>query len=204
MNDFRVADSAWLDRTGRPIRYGYVPESWPLEAYQTVFALEPGSAEMPSAGRPFTTDLVVRLIAHGVLIAPVTLHTGVSSPEAGEAPQPERFDVPDVTASLVEYTRRQRGRVVAVGTTVVRALESVSDGHGRLRGATGWTDLVLGPARPARLVDGLITGWHDEDASHLDLLRAVAGQALVDAAYAEARATGYRWHEFGDSCLLLP
>ena len=189
---------------GRPIRYGYVPQAWPLEAYQTVFALEPGSAEMPSAGRPFTPDVVLDLARRGVLVAPVTLHTGVSSQEAGEPPQPERFRVPATTASLVNHVRRTGGRVVAVGTTVTRALESAVDEDGLVHAADGWTDLVLGPSRPARVVTGLVTGWHEPGASHLDLLRAVAGPSMVAAAYDEAERRGLLWHEFGDSCLLLP
>ena len=188
---------------GRPIRYGYVPQTWPLEAYQTVFAATPGSAEMPSAARPFTPDVVVDLARRGVLVAPVLLHTGVSSQELGEPPQPERFRVPATTASLVNHVRREGGRVVAVGTTVTRALESAAV-DGVVRAAEGWTDLVLGPDRPARVVTGLVTGWHEPGASHLQLLEAVAGRALVEAAYDEATRRDFLWHEFGDSCLLLP
>jgi S-adenosylmethionine:tRNA ribosyltransferase-isomerase len=195
---------AFLTRHGRPIRYSYVPDPWPLTAYQTVFARSPGSAEMPSAGRPFTPALVTDLVTAGVMIAPVTLHAGVASLEAGEAPLPEWFTVPEPTARLVNMTRAAGHRVVAVGTTCTRALESAADADGTLRQAAGWTGLVLGPGRPARIVDGLVTGWHDPEASHLALLEAVAGPALVQAAYAEAEQAGYLWHEFGDSCLLLP
>ena len=197
----RVRELMWDH--GRPIRYGYVPHDWPLEAYQTVFARDPGSAEMPSAARPFTTDVVTDLARRGVLIAPVTLHTGVSSQESGEPPQPERFCVPTTTAALVNHVRRSTGRVVAVGTTVTRALESATT-DGVVHAAQGWTDLVLGPERPVQVVNGLVTGWHEPGASHLDLLRAVAGAALVEAAYDEAERRGFLWHEFGDSCLLLP
>jgi S-adenosylmethionine:tRNA ribosyltransferase-isomerase len=188
---------------GRPVRYGYVPQAWPLEAYQTVFAHEPGSAEMPSAARPFTAQVVLDLARRGVLVAPLVLHTGVSSQEAGEPPQPERFHVPGTTAALVNHVRSQGGRVVAVGTTVTRALESAAV-DGVVHEAAGWTDLVLGPGRPAAVVDGLVTGWHEPGASHLQLLEAVAGRALVEAAYDEAARRGFLWHEFGDSCLLLP
>jgi S-adenosylmethionine:tRNA ribosyltransferase-isomerase len=188
---------------GHPIRYAYVPRPWPLSAYQTVFADEPGSAEMPSAARPFTAELVTALVTRGVLLAPITLHTGVSSQEPGEPPQPERFDVPASTAALVNHVRSRGGRVVAVGTTATRALESaVVDGE--VRAASGWTDLVLGPARGAEVVNGLITGWHEPGASHLDLLEAVAGRRLVRAAYDEAHRLDLLRHEFGDSCLLLP
>ena len=194
----------YLDRYGRPIAYDYVSRRWPLDAYQTVFAREPGSAEMPSAARPFTHRLVTDLVARGVVIAPVTLHCGVSSPEVGEAPQEERFEVPASTARLVNETRRAGGRVIAVGTTVTRALETVARRDGTVETARGTTDLVLDATRPARVVDGLVTGWHPPGASHLSLLEAVAGPALVQDAYEAALAYGYLWHEFGDSCLLLP
>ncbi len=196
--------SLFLTRHGRPIRYAYVPRPWPLSEYQTVFAREPGSAEMPSAGRPFTTQVVTDLVTRGVVLAPIVLHTGVSSQEPGEPPQPERFRVPEATARLVNVTREAGGRVIAVGTTVTRALESAAAPDGSVRASHGWTDLVLGPARPARAVTGLVTGWHAPGASHLALLTAVAGAGLVERAYAEAVRSGYRWHEFGDSCLLLP
>jgi S-adenosylmethionine:tRNA ribosyltransferase-isomerase len=196
--------TAYLARHGRPIRYGYVPRQWPLGTYQTVFARRPGSAEMASAARPFSTDLVTSLVSAGVLIAPVTLHAGVSSAEPGEPPAAEPFDVPPVTARLVNLTRATGRRVIAVGTTVTRALESAARADGVVHAVSGWTDLVLGPDRPARLVDGLITGWHDDGASHLLLLEAVAGPDLVAAAYREAVEHGYLWHEFGDSALLLP
>jgi S-adenosylmethionine:tRNA ribosyltransferase-isomerase len=189
---------------GRPIRYGYVHDEWPLEAYQTVFAREPGSAEMPSAARPFTPETVTDLVRRGILLAPLELHAGVSSQDAGEPPQPERYAVPATTAALVNHVRRQGGRVVAVGTTVTRALESAAQPDGTVSAATGWTDLVLGPSRGARVVTGLVTGWHEDGASHLDLLRAVAGDRLVRSAYDEASRRGFLWHEFGDSCLLLP
>jgi S-adenosylmethionine:tRNA ribosyltransferase-isomerase len=195
---------AFLAVHGRPIRYSYVPDEWPLTAYQTVFSREPGSAEMPSAGRPFTADLALDLITSGVVIAPITLHAGVASLEAGEQPLPERFSVPETTARLVNLTRSAGRRVVAVGTTVTRALESAAGADGTVVARHGWTDLVLGTGHPARVVGGLITGWHDPEASHLALLEAVAGPALVKAAYAEADKAGYLGHEFGDSCLLLP
>jgi S-adenosylmethionine:tRNA ribosyltransferase-isomerase len=196
---------AFLGREGRPVRYGYVPRPWPLAAYQTVFAGEPGSAEMPSAGRPFTAELVTSLVSSGVAVAPVLLHTGLSSPERSERPRPEWFRVPAATARLAAATRRSGGRVVAVGTTVVRALASVDGRDGVAeRGAEGWTDVVVEPGGPRPPVDGLVTGWHAPEASHLLLLEAVAGTALVQRAYDEALAQAYRWHEFGDSCLLLP
>ncbi len=195
---------AYLARYGHPIRYAYLRARPAASAYQTVFAREPGSAEMPSAGRPFTDALVTDLVTRGVGVAPITLHTGVSSQEVGEPPQPERFCVPTSTARLVNATREWGGRVVAVGTTVTRALESALDADGRVRGTSGWTDLVLGPQQPAQVTTGLITGWHAPGASHLQLLQAVAGPALVSTAYDQALRQRYLWHEFGDSCLLLP
>lgn len=196
--------TSYLGRHGRPIRYGYVPRPWPLSSYQTVFARNPGSAEMASAARPFSAALVTSLVAAGVVIAPITLHSGVSSAELGEPPATERFAVPTSTARLINLTRVSGGRVIAVGTTATRAVESAADRHGTVHAAAAWTDLVLGPDRPPRVVDGLITGWHDAGASHLLLLEAIAGAELVAAAYREAISTGYLWHEFGDSALLLP
>ena len=194
----------YLNRYGKPIRYSYVDRDWPLSAYQTVFATEPGSSEMPSAARPFTDRLVARLVARGVLIAPITLHTGVASPEAHELPYAERFRVPEATARLVDHVRATGGRVVAVGTTAVRALESAVGPDGRMRAADGWTDLVITPQRGVRAVDGLLTGWHEPRASHLLMLEAIAGRPLLDLCYAEAIRERYLWHEFGDVNLLLP
>ncbi|MEA2295126.1 MAG: S-adenosylmethionine:tRNA ribosyltransferase-isomerase, partial [Solirubrobacteraceae bacterium] len=154
---------------GVPIRYGYVPEAWPIEDYQNVYALQRGSAEMPSAGRPFTPELVTRLVASGIQVAPVVLHTGVSSPERHEAPYPERFLVPAATARLVNAVRSWGGRVIAVGTTAVRALESATDEDGTVTARQGWTSLVIGAGRRLRAIDGLITGWHEPQASHLDV-----------------------------------
>ncbi len=192
-----------LDRHGRPIAYGYLDRRYPLTAYQSVFASVPGSAEMASAGRPFTDALVTRLVSRGISIAPITLHTGVSSQEAGEGPQPEWYHVPATTARLVEHTRSNGGRVVATGTTVTRALESaVLDG--RVQESWGWTTRVVTPAHPPVVVNGLITGWHDAQASHLLLVESIAGTQLAQAAYDEALGHGYRWHEFGDSALFLP
>ena len=195
---------AYLGRFGRPIRYGCVDTAWPIDAYQTVFATVPGSAEMPSAGRPFTADLVAALVAAGVVFAPLVLHTGVSSPEAGEPPYPERYAVPAVTAALVNGARAHGHRVVAVGTTAARALETVADESGRVSPGAGWTEHVIGPATGVRAVDGILTGWHEPEASHLSLLEAVAGRAVLERSYAHALANRYLWHEFGDLHLVLP
>ena len=196
--------TAWLARHGRPTRYRHVPRSWPLASYQTIFAAEPGSAEMPSAARPFTAELVTRLVTAGVRFAPLLLHTGVSSQEAHELPYPERYRVPGASAELVNQTRREGGRVIAVGTTVVRALETVADAHGRVHPGEGWTETVVTAERGVAATDGLITGWHEPAATHLAMLEAIAGRQLLELSYAEALAHRYRWHEFGDSHLILP
>jgi S-adenosylmethionine:tRNA ribosyltransferase-isomerase len=193
-----------LDRFGEPIRYRHAPGPWPISAYQQIFGTEPGSAEMPSAARPFTPEIVLDLARRGVTIATILLHAGVSSLEAHEMPYPERYAVTDATAAHVNATRRAGGRVIAVGTTVVRALESVVDGRGTVHPGHGWTDLVVTPERGVRAVDGLVTGWHEPEASHLLMLEAIAGRPALELAYGEARAHGYLWHEFGDSHLILP
>jgi S-adenosylmethionine:tRNA ribosyltransferase-isomerase len=194
---------AYLGRHGRPIRYAHQRQERPLADHQTIFARVPGSAEMPSAGRPFTRELVATLEARGIGVARLVLHTGVSSQERGERPYPERFAIPKETAARVNATRAAGGRLIAVGTTVTRALETAAAPDGTVRAASGWTSLTITPERGVSAVDGLITGWHEPDASHLLLLEAVAGRELVERSYAAALATGYRWHEFGDSHLLL-
>ena len=189
---------------GRPIRYGYVTRDWPLDTYQNVYAREPGSAEMPSAGRPFTPELITRLVAKGVGVTPLVLHTGVSSLEANEHPYPEWYRVSPSTAERINDTRANGGKVIAIGTTVVRALESVVDQRRIVHAGDGWTDVVVTPERGATAVDGLLTGWHEPEASHLQMLEAVAGRDVLDVSYAAASAEGYLWHEFGDVNLLLP
>jgi S-adenosylmethionine:tRNA ribosyltransferase-isomerase len=186
---------AYLSAFGSPIRYSYVRRQWPLSYYSTVFGVTPGSAEMPSASRPFTDRLVTRLVARGVQFAPVLLHTGVASPEAHERPYPERFAVPRTSRDLVVRARAEGRRVIAVGTTAVRAIESAGD--------EGWTDVIITPERGVSVVDGLLTGFHEPRASHLDMLAAIAGPELLGRTYEEAVAAGYLWHEFGDVNLLL-
>ncbi|SEC71232.1 S-adenosylmethionine:tRNA ribosyltransferase-isomerase [Streptomyces sp. 2231.1] len=196
-----------LREHGRPIRYSYTERDQPLSVYQTVFALPApdgsGSAEMPSAARPFTARTVAELVSQGVRFAPVTLHTGVASAEAHEPPYPERFAVPAASARLIEAVRAGGGRVIAVGTTAVRAVESAVGADGVVRAARGWTDLVVTPGRGVRVVDGLLTGLHEPEASHLLMLEAVAGRPAVERAYDEALRGLYLWHEFGDVHLLL-
>ncbi len=204
------AVAAWLADGGRPIRYGCTDTAWPLADYQTVFVAptpEPigmGSAEMPSAGRPFTPELLGRLIAAGVVFAPITLHTGVSSLEAHEAPYAERYQVPAATARIVNEAHAAGRRVIAVGTTATRALETDATPDGRATAGEGWTELVITPERGLRVVDGVISGWHEPEASHLLLMEAAAGRPLLEASYAAALAERYRWHEFGDWHLVLP
>jgi S-adenosylmethionine:tRNA ribosyltransferase-isomerase len=193
----------WLAVHGQAIRYGYVDRPWPITSYQNVYATEPGSAEMPSAGRPFTPEVLMRLVAKGVGVTPIVLHTGVASLEADETPYPERVRVPEATAVRVNATRAAGNRVVAVGTTVVRALETAVQDDGEVAPYDDWTELLVTPERGVRVVDGLLTGWHEPEASHLLMLEAIAGRELLEASYEASLAEGYLWHEFGDVHLLL-
>lgn len=194
---------SWLVVHGRPITYGYVDKRWPISYYQNVYSDEPGSAEMPSAGRPFTPDIITRLVAKGVGVTPIVLHTGVASLGSDEVPYAERVRVPPWTADRVNSTRQRGGRVIAVGTTVVRALESAADDRGRVHPLDGWTDLVITPERGVTAIDGMLTGWHEPEASHLMMLEAVAGRELLDQSYRASLEAGYLWHEFGDTHLIL-
>jgi S-adenosylmethionine:tRNA ribosyltransferase-isomerase len=193
----------WLGLVGHPIRYAYAGDDWPIAAYRTVYGTEVGSAELPSAGRALTPELITSLVAAGIDVAPLVLHTGVSSIEGHERPAPERFRVDAAVARRINTARAARARVVAVGTTVVRALATVTDSLGVVHPADGWTDVVVTPDTPAP-VDGLLTGWHEPAASHLLMLEAVAGRQMLDDAYRAALAGRYLWHEFGDLHLLLP
>jgi S-adenosylmethionine:tRNA ribosyltransferase-isomerase len=199
-----VAVVPYLLRHGEPIRYSYAGQRWPLEAYQTVFGRLPGSAEMPSAARPFTPAVVTDLVARGVTFAPITLHCGVSSLEAGEDPYPEQYDVPPATARLINLTRQSGGRVIAVGTTVVRALETTALGAVPMAATAGWTSHVVTPETGLRVVDGLLTGLHEPRSSHLRMLAAFHREDLLGDCYDAALSNGYLWHEFGDVHLLLP
>ena len=181
------------------------PHPWPLDTYQNVYASEPGSAEMPSAGRPFTAEVLGRLVAAGVGVAPLVLHTGVASLEADELPYPERFAVPADHRRTGERHPRRRpaGSSPSARPWCARSRARSTPTGGRVP-PPGWTDLVITPERGVRLVDGLLTGWHEPEASHLLMLEAVAGRDLVARSYEAGLAHGYRWHEFGDSHLLLP
>jgi S-adenosylmethionine:tRNA ribosyltransferase-isomerase len=193
----------YLQRWGKPIAYPYVRQEWPLEMYQTVYASRPGSAEMPSAGRAFSIDVISALRRKGVGMAPVVLHTGVSSPEKDEPPYEEWYEVSQGTVDAIKDTRDRGGRVIAVGTTVVRALESAANTKGELMASQGWTELVITPERGIRFVDGLLTGFHEPKASHLAMLEALAGRGHLRKTYAAALKAGYLWHEFGDLHLIL-
>jgi S-adenosylmethionine:tRNA ribosyltransferase-isomerase len=194
----------YLEVHGFPIRYGYVPRQWPIAYYQTIFAHTPGSAEMPSAGRPFSARVVDALIRNGVSIAPILLHTGVSSLEDHEPPYPEFYRVDADAARLVNEAHDRGSLVVAIGTTSVRALETVTDSRGKVEAGEGWTDLVITPDRGLNVVDAMVTGFHEQRASHLAMLYALAGRLHVEHAYAAALRRRYLWHEFGDVHLILP
>jgi S-adenosylmethionine:tRNA ribosyltransferase-isomerase len=189
---------------GFPIRYGYVPEAWPNSTYQTVYATEVGSAEMPSAGRAFTAELITTLVAKGVQIAPLLLHTGVASLESHEPPYEEFYRVPVETARAVNAAHAAGRRVIAVGTTVVRALETVTGREGTTYPGEGWTSTIITPERGLYTVDGLLTGLHEPKSSHLAMLQALAGLDHLRETYRQAIEHGYLWHEFGDLHLILP
>ena len=192
----------YLRRWGRPITYPYVERSFPIDAYQTVYADIAGSAEMPSAGRAFTRPMLACLRRGGVQLAKLVLHTGVASLELHERPYEEWYEVPLRTAERVRAAKARGGRVIAVGTTVVRALESSVDHNGDVVASRGWTDLVVTPERGVRVVDGLLTGLHEPRSTHLQMLEAIARRDVIDRAYAAALERGYLWHEFGDVHLI--
>ncbi len=191
---------------GRPVQYEHLEGRWALDDFQTVYATHPGSVEMPSAGRPFSWELLFRLRQSGVRLAFVTLHCGVSylnSQAQTLLPLPEQYYVSHETAETVNRTIATHRRVIAVGTTVVRALESAVGGDRSLHKATGWTDLRIYPDRQLRIVDGLLTGFHEPESSHLDMISAFIGYRKLMRLYREAIREGYLWHEFGDVNLIL-
>lgn len=193
----------YLRRHGRPITYSYIKEPFPLAAYQTVYSRDEGSAEMPSAGRPFTRRMLACLRRSGIALAKIVLHAGVASLELHERPYEEWYEVPLRTAERVRQAKARGGRVIAVGTTVVRALESSVDRSGNVVASRGWTDVVITPERGVKVVDGLLTGFHEPRASHLQMLEAIAGREHIGSAYREALQHGYLWHEFGDLHLIV-
>ena len=194
----------YLEHYGFPIRYSYVRESWPISYYQTVYATETGSAEMPSAGRAFTSALITRLVARGIILAPLLLHTGVASLEEHEPPYEEFYRVPSETARLVNMAHETGKRVIAVGTTVVRALESVTSKAGVTHPGEGWTELMVTPQRGIRAVNAMLTGLHEPRATHIAMLEALCGIEHLKVTYQEALRQHYLWHEFGDMHLIMP
>jgi len=196
-------------RLGQPIRYDYLSVPWQLDYYQNVYATEPGSAEMPSAGRPFTWRLLFALRRAGVGAAYLTLHPGLSSYmderlDRLHLASEEEYSIPEATALKIKSALTRGGRIVAVGTTVVRALESIAIiRSGQPQAYHGYTDLRITAAHKLRVVDGLLTGLHEPQASHLDLLCAFLPAEVVRTAYQEAITRNYLWHEFGDLNLIL-
>jgi S-adenosylmethionine:tRNA ribosyltransferase-isomerase len=197
-----------LYRLGRPIQYAHLEAGLALSDVQTAYASRPWAAELPSAGRPLRWELLLALKRQGVALAAVTHAAGLSStgePVLDRAlPLPERYEIPSETVAAVSAARARGGRVVAVGTSVVRALEGCALRHGpALASGQGRTDLIVGPGFVPRVVDGLLTGFHEPGSSHLGLLKAFVAPPLLERAYAHAEAAGYRGHEFGDSSLIL-
>lgn len=199
---------AALYRVGRPVQYAHVAAPLSLWHTQTCYAARPWSVETPSAGRPLTWGLLLELARRGVRTAAITHAAGLSSTgdPAIDAllPLPERYEVPLATVTAIQETRAAGGRIIAVGTSVVRALEGRAAAlGGELSPGDGVTDLRIGRASRLAVVDGLLTGLHEPEASHFELLQAFAPRALLERAYAHAEQAGYLGHEFGDSNLIL-
>ncbi|GHO82800.1 S-adenosylmethionine:tRNA ribosyltransferase-isomerase [Dictyobacter formicarum] len=194
----------YLNNYGSPIRYSYVRDEWPIAYYQTTYANEVGSSEMPSAGRAFTPTLLTSLIARGIQIVPLLLHTGVASLESHELPYEEFYRVPATTAGLINVARHEGRRLIAVGTTVVRALETVTTADGITHPGEGWTRTIVTPERGIRSINALLTGFHEPQATHLAMLETLANRHHLQLTYQAALQQGYLWHEFGDLHLILP
>ena len=189
---------------GEPIRYEYINNKWGLDYYQTVFASHPGSVEMPSAGRAFSWELLFNLQRKGIELDFIQLHTGLSyllddELETSPTDNYEEYHLFEKTIEKIRTTKANGGRVIAVGTTVVRALESA----GVTGALNGVTNLYINQSFPLKMVDGIITGFHEPKASHLDMLTSFVPQDLLWSAYKEAINQQYLWHEFGDMNLIL-
>ena len=204
-------DALWgaLYKEGRPVQYAHLAHDLPLWAVQTVYATRPWAFEMPSAGRPLSWEILLALRRRGVRWASLTHAAGLSAtgdPAIDAAlPLPEAFDIPAATARAVAETRARSGRIVAVGTTVVRALEGAAQQRdGIVRAGSGETDLRITPAFRPRVVDGILSGAHAAHESHFQLLAAFAGADLLAAAAAQAERSGFLTHELGDAMLVLP
>ena len=194
---------------GRPVQYAYQSGELALWSVQTVYGARPWAAEMPSAGRPLSWDTLAELRRRGVTLAWLTHAAGLSAtgdPALDAAlPLPERYDIPAATARALTDTRARGGRIIAVGTTVVRALEGAARASGGIVPAgSGVTDLILGQGTPLRAVDGILTGIHGPEESHFRLLSAFATPARLHAAWDHAADAGYLCHEFGDLELIAP
>ncbi|AFY56738.1 S-adenosylmethionine:tRNA-ribosyltransferase-isomerase (queuine synthetase) [Rivularia sp. PCC 7116] len=208
---FSLAGTQLMDsiyRLGNPIRYEYVSKPWDLDYYQTVYAKEPGSAEMPSAGRAFTWKLLFDLKRKGIETAQIVLHTGLSSYmddelDALHPASEEEYFISETAAKKINRVRQEGGRIIAVGTTVVRALESAVDIEGLIKPQHSYTRLHISAEHQLKIVDGLLTGMHEPEASHLDLLTAFLSAEQIQVAYEDAVQRGYLWHEFGDLNLIL-
>jgi S-adenosylmethionine:tRNA ribosyltransferase-isomerase len=208
--DFQAGGAALLGalyRLGRPIQYAYLRGPLPLWAVQTSYASRPWAVEMPSAGRPLTWSLLSELRERGIAVARLTHAAGLSSTGDAELdarlPLPELSDIPEPTVRAIIETRARGGRVVAVGTSVTRALEGRVALRGELMPGEAETDLRIGPGFRRKVVDGLLTGMHEPTASHYALLDAFTPSSLLRAAYEHAAGAGYLHHEFGDSNLIL-
>ena len=196
-----------LERHGSAIHYRYLSQATELRSYQTIFSDSPGSAEMPSAGRPFTARTLADLQRRGIDIVKLTLHTGVSSLETTDLKTgelyPEPFEVTGSAAAELNEALLSGRRIIAVGTTSVRALATSWTGRA-FRSSRGMTRAYVRPGRRLPPLAGLLTGFHEPQATHLDMLEALAGRELLAAGYGEAHRSDYLWHEFGDVHLLLP
>ena len=204
MINIPISVEEYLEYYGKPIKYNYIKDAYPQSYYQTIFATEMGSAEMPSAGRAFTPELVAKLVAKGVQIVPILLHTGVASLELNERPYDEYFKVSQSSADAINMARKKGKRIIAVGTTAIRAIESAADQYGKVQAKDAWTDLYITPQRGLFVTDALLTGFHEPEASHLMMLEALMGRTHLEITYQKALEQKYRWHEFGDLHLILP
>ncbi|MEP7253164.1 MAG: S-adenosylmethionine:tRNA ribosyltransferase-isomerase [Ginsengibacter sp.] len=194
----------YLANHAKPIQYENLDRVYPLSYYQTYFSFHPGSSEMPSAGRGFTVSLIERLLKKGISIVPVLLHTGVSSVEEHETPYPEYMEIDPVAAATINHAKQHGRRIIAVGTTAIRAIETAADEHGNVMSYRGNTDLFIEDGYTMKVTDGLLTGFHEPNASHLNILQTVAGFDHINNAYKEAIKREYYWHQFGDLHLILP
>jgi S-adenosylmethionine:tRNA ribosyltransferase-isomerase len=198
-------DAIWhaIYAAGLPVQYAHRAEQLPLWTVQTAYAARPWAAEMPSAGRPLTWDVLLALRRAGIAIATLTHAAGLGSIGDVEAdrvlPWPERYELPERTATAITRTRAIGGRVIAIGTTVVRALEA-SGG----RAGPGIATLRLDPSYRPEVVDGLVSGLHVPGESHFELLRAFASHARLARALGVAARAGMSGHELGDACLIVP